>query len=123
MLSGHWISAPEVRRDPPPLLARLEPAPEPQVVPPPPPLARAAKPAPKASAPRVAAVPSLSPFSLPGEPSPEPPAIAPDAAPEVASVPEPVVVADAAPSTLVIEPAALKTLPRRGHIVYALMLG
>jgi len=132
LISGHWISAPEPAREPPPLLARLEPAPAPppEVIPQAPPLPRQATPVhtPRPPAPRVAAVPSLSPspspFTLPAESAPEPQGAAPEESPAAAvPAPEPIVIAGAAPSTLIVEPAALKTLPRRGHIAYALLLG
>jgi hypothetical protein len=132
LISGHWISTPEPAREAPPLLARLEPAPAPppQVIPLPPPPAQQVAPVrtPRSAAPRVALAPSLSPslspFTLPAESAPEPQSAAPEVSPAAAALaPEPIVIADAAPSTLVVEPTALKTLPRRGHIAYALLLG
>ena len=129
LISGHWIGAPESASEPPPLLARLEPAATPpQVVPPPPPARQAPVRAPRPAAPRALLLPPLAPglstFTLPEESAPDSQSAAPDASPEPAApAPEPIVIADAAPSTLIVEPAALKTLPRRGHIAYALLWG
>ncbi len=137
VISGHWITMPKTESEQLSLLARLEPAPAvaPKTTPPPPakqtaprpPAATrvAAAPPPSSSIPSIPSMSSMSPFSLPVEApaevsttlgnTPESPAEAP--------APEPVVIAEAAPSTLVIEAATLKTLPRRGHIAYALLLG
>lgn len=137
VISGGWFKLPRYKDDPPPLLARLEPAPEP-VVPVMPvaqqPKATAKLPMrPQTVAPRVAAAPPTlksdvaQPWMVP-TPDPAGQAEAPESAmqaqaPEFTpteNMAEPVVLAHAAPSTFVPEPAIIKTLPRRGRIAYAM---
>lgn len=127
-LAGAWLRLPQTPAEPPPLMARLEPA-APVAAPAAAPVPRQI-PAPTPRAPAIAAAPAIvlsdapAPWSLPltaAEPAapveapvvsgqPEPPAPAP----------EPVVIAHAAPSTFTPEPAIIKTLPRRGRITYDL---
>ena len=128
-LSGGWLRLPSTAPDAPLLQARLERLPE--IIPvAPPPLAQkpaATPPRPRviAAAPRVMTSDTLSPFSIP---APEPmasetPEDTAQAEPPAAPEPEPIVIADAAPSTFMPEQAAIKSLPRRGRIAYALYLG
>ena len=124
-LSGGWLHLPGKATEPPPLQARLDPLPE--IAPPPEPAIPTAPPAqPRriAAAPRAMASDTLSPFPVLATE-----ALAPEAAAETAQVeaptaaPEPIVIADAAPSTFMPERAALKNLPRRGRIAYAIYMG
>ncbi|MEQ1773497.1 MAG: DUF3108 domain-containing protein [Burkholderiales bacterium] len=130
-LTGGGLRMPFNTPEPPPLQARLERLPEipPVAVTPPPPLkpASVASPVKKqtvAAAPRRAISDTLSPFPF-FPPAPEAPAesteITQAEPPAVAT--EPIVIADAAPSTFMPERAAIKRLPRRGRIAYALYMG
>lgn len=129
-LSGGWLALPRNPAEAPPLQARLERLPEPPPAvstPPPPakPAARVPRKSAVAAAPRPVISDTLSPFpALPVAPT------APESAPEVAETTppeatpaEPIVIADAAPSTFMPERAAIKSLPRRGRIAYALYMG
>ncbi len=126
-LSGGWMSLPFKAAEPPPLQARLEHLPE--VTPPVPPAPQlhaptpAARPHVVATAPRAVISDTLSPFPLstPETMIPERAQAAPEEPP--AAAPEPIVIADAAPSTFMPERAAIKSLPRRGRIAYALYMG
>lgn len=126
-LSGGWLRLPSHvpnASNAPLLQARLERLPDiTPVASPPPPAATPARPRVMAAAPRVTTSDTLSPFSIPG---PEPMASeTPEdtAQAEPPAAPEPIVIADAAPSTFMPEQAAIKSLPRRGRIAYALYLG
>ncbi len=133
-LSGGWLHMPFNTPDPPPLQARLEHLPEipPAVAPLPPPPAPGKAHAPQrphtvAAAPLAVVSDTLSPFSVP-VPAPvmETPGPAAADAPIAEAPtppPEPIVIADAAPSTFMPERAAIKSLPRRGRITYALYMG
>lgn len=131
-LSGGWLQLPFNASAPPPLQARLEPlvhVPEVAVTPPPP-AAAPARPRLVAAAPRAVVSDTLSPFSpapqaVPDTTVPTGPADIAEAgqAEPPAATPEPIVIADAAPSTFMPERAAIKSLPRRGRIAYALYLG
>lgn len=138
-LTGGWLHLPLQTSDPAPLQARIERLPEAPVAavqPPPPPPARTAKPVAKPAAPKkqmVAAAPrpviadTLSPFPVFAPPA-EGPAESADAgsteAPAAAPPDSaPIVIADAAPSTFMPERAAIKNLPRRGRITYAIYMG
>lgn len=121
-LSGGWLLLPPNPPEPPPLQARLQRLPV--LTPSPPPQKpAAARPRLVATAPRAVISDTLSPFPIatpetitaqaPVETTPaEPPAAA-----------EPIVIADAAPSTFIPERAAIRSLPRRGRIAYALYMG
>ncbi len=132
MLSGGWLPMPFSASDAPPLQARLEHLPEPPPAalapPPPPPVKPAATPAKKqvvAAAPLAVFSDTLSPFSVPAPITAAPESAEADApATETPASPsEPIVIADAAPSTFMPERAAIKSLPRRGRITYALYMG
>ncbi len=129
MLSGGWLTLPFTAPDPPPLQARLERLPEVTPAPPPKPAAAPVKKQSIAAAPRPLVSDTLSPFPIPA-PTPEATvatesaeAATPAQAEAPAPAPEPEVIADAAPSTFMPERAAIKTLPRRGRIAYALYMG
>ncbi len=121
-LAGGWLRLPAQTTEPPPLQARLERLPDVTPVTP----APAPKPAVAPARPRVAAAPravvsdTLSPFPLL---APDAPANAETAAAEPPAPVEPIVIADAAPSTFMPERAAIRNLPRRGRIAYALYMG
>lgn len=140
-LTGGWLQLPLQANDPAPLQARIARPPDAPVAaapPPPPPSAQAAKPAAKPTAPKkqiVAAAPrpviadTLSPFPV-FAPAPEAPTESADSAAAPAEAPAaappesaPIVIADAAPSTFMPERAAIKNLPRRGRITYAIYMG
>jgi hypothetical protein len=124
-LTGGWLAMPSQAPPLTPLQARLERLPE--MVPPPAPTPRRVVTPPKSAI--VAAAPRMVIPDTPGAPPDFPPA--PEALPESAeSAPpeppaavEPIVIADAAPSTFMPERAAIKSLPRRGRIAYALYMG
>lgn len=131
-LSGGWLPLPYKASEPPPMQARLEPQlrmPDVAVTPPPaphPPAAAPARPRVVAAAPRAVISDTLSPFpAAPMTAAPDTTAEATPAAPteQPAAAPEPIVIADAAPSTFMPERAAIKSLPRRGRIVYAIYMG
>jgi Protein of unknown function (DUF3108) len=128
-LSGGWLSLPFKASEPAPLQARLELPPEPPAPVTPPPVApkpATATPAKKtviAAAPRPAISDTLSPFPM-FAPATEAPAETAEAAPAEAPVENaPIVIADAAPSTFMPERAAIRSLPRRGRITYAVYMG
>ncbi len=133
-LTGGWLHLPSTQpaNDPPPLLAKLQPAP-PAVAQPS--VASAVKPVVRrataahvskvaVAAPLISDVPAA--WALPVDqseppPAPEAPTIA--VQPETsAPKPEPVVVATAAPGAVVAPPAPLRTLPRRGRIEYKFLI-
>lgn len=126
-LSGGWLHLPQTAPDPQPLLVKLEPAaPVAQPLPPPAPAVKpAARRTPKTET-MVAAAPAKLKTDGPAAwrlPEPEAAPETPVEVPEVATQPqapasEPVVLANAAPSTYMPEPAAIKSLPRRGRIRY-----
>ncbi len=128
-MTGGWLHLPQGKdkANPPPLLARLEPAPPATVTPAPKPalVKRAAQ----RAAVAVAAAPSNVRTDAPA-PWAQPPAYEPVAEPEAAALappaeppaPEPVIVANAAPTTFTPEPAVVKTLPRRGRIDYKFLI-
>jgi Protein of unknown function (DUF3108) len=121
-LSGGWLQLSSHAPDAPPLQARLERLPDAVVTPaPPPPAAEtpAARPRTVAAAPRAVVSDTLSPFPV-APPATETTAEATD---PPAAAPEPIVIADAAPSTFMPERAAIKSLPRRGRIAYAIYMG
>jgi hypothetical protein len=127
-LTGGWLTTPSQAPPLTPLQARLERLPEtaPVAVAPPAPAPRRAITPPKSAV--VAAAPRMV---IPAAPAPPDFPPAPEALPESAeSAPieppaavEPIVIADAAPSTFMPERAAIKSLPRRGRIAYALYMG
>jgi hypothetical protein len=125
MLTGGWLTLPFNAPEPPPLQARLERLPE---IPPLPPPAKSApvKKQTVAAAPQRVISDTLNPFPL-LTPAPEAPVIAESSeavqTETPAPAPAPVVIADAAPSTFMPERAAIKSLPRRGRIAYALYMG
>ena len=133
-LSGGWLHLPQDtdKADPPPLRARLQPAPA--AVPAAPQLApkkrvATAKPNAIATAPATVKTDAPAPWVPPvteadtteAAAAPETPVLAAPA-PAPAPAPEPVVVATAAPTTYTPEPAAIKTLPRRGRIDYKFLI-
>ena len=123
MLTGGWLKPPFTAPDPPPLQARLERLPE--VIAAPPPAKPVAAPIKKpmlTAAPRPVVSDTPSPFPI-ATPATETPAAAEPAENIQAEAPEPIVIADAAPSTFMPERAAIKSLPRRGRIAYALYMG
>lgn len=121
-LSGSWLRLPQTEADPPPLLARLQPAPPVKPAP-----APAAKPVVKRETRRATAI-AAAPTTLKSdvaapwtEPVAETVADTVTESPEIGTQPaatEPVVVADAAPTTSTAPPAVIKTLPKRGRISY-----
>ena len=127
-LSGGWLQLPQQQADPAPLQASLRAL---APAPPPAPTPVHAKVTPK---PRAAAVVAAAPmtrstdspatpaWSMPDSAAPDPsPTAAEVAAAEPVTPPhEPVVIASAAPSTYIPEVAVVRTLPRRGRIVYNL---
>jgi len=125
-LSGGWLQLPSSPPDAPPLEARLQRLPEitPSL---PPPVAAPARPRLVAAAPRAVISGTLSPFSIatPESIEPEAPLATEETAPAdpPAAATEPIVIADAAPSTFMPERAAIRSLPRRGRIAYALYMG
>ena len=128
MLTTGWLKLPFTAPEPPPLQARLERLAE--IPPAPPPAKSVAAPVKKqtvAAAPRPMISDTLSPFPIlapaPEAPLAAEPAETAGAAQAEAPAPEPIVIADAAPSTFMPERAAIKSLPRRGRIAYALYLG
>lgn len=124
--TGGWLHLPSKASEPPPLQARLERLPE-IPVPPPPPVKPAAAPLKKqtvAAAPRPVISDTLSPFPMLAPVAEAPANTEPaETAEAEAPAPEPIVIADAAPSTFMPERAAIKSLPRRGRIAYALYMG
>ena len=124
--TGGWLHLPSKASEPPPLQARLERLPE-IPVPPPPPVKPAAAPLKKqtvAAAPRPVISDTLSPFPMLAPVAETPANTEPaETAEAEAPAPEPIVIADAAPSTFMPERAAIKSLPRRGRIAYALYMG
>ena len=130
-LSGGWLQLPFSAPDPPPLQARLEHLPEipPVTVAPPLPtpkkIAAPKQPRVIAAAPLAVVSDTLSPFSIPAPVIETPATAEPDETPqaEAPASPEPVIIADAAPSTFMPERTAIKSLPRRGRISYALYIG
>jgi hypothetical protein len=123
-LSGGWLLLPPNTPEPPPLQARLQRLPE--LTPSPPPQKPAAA-RPRvvavAAAPRAVISDTLSPFPIatPETMAAEAPVETTSAEPPAAA--EPMVIADAAPSTFMPERAAIRSLPRRGRIAYALYMG
>ncbi len=124
--TGGWLHLPSKASEPLPLQARLEHLPE-IPVPPPPPVKPAAAPLKKqtvAAAPRPVISDTLSPFPMLAPVAETPANTEPaETAEAEAPAPEPIVIADAAPSTFMPERAAIKSLPRRGRIAYALYMG
>lgn len=131
-LTGGWFRLPSPQRanDPPPLMAKLQPAPpvaaKPYAVPVAKPVARRTAVAKIANvaiaAPLVSDAPAA--WKMPAEraePAAMPEALA-IAAQEEAPRPEPVVVATAAPGAVVSPPAVVRTLPRRGRIDYKFLI-
>jgi len=83
-----------------------------------------------AAAPSAVMSDTLSPFPVVPPAAPIAPAtetaaeaMQTDPTEPTAAAPEPIVIADAAPSTFMPERAAIKSLPRRGRIAYALYMG
>lgn len=125
-LSGGWLALPLDATDAPPLQARLQRQPERPVTPPPPqkPAAAPVRKQTVAAAPRAAISDTLSPLPFTAAESALPAESGETAEAEPSpAAPEPVVIADAAPSTFMPERAAIRSLPRRGRIAYALYMG
>jgi len=128
-LTGGWLTLPFQAPPVTPLQARLERLPEiaPVAVTPPTPSPKRAAMPPKnptiAAAPRptIHDTPSPLPYFPPAADAPAGPAEMAQTEAPVAV--EPIVIADAAPSTFMPERAAIKSLPRRGRIAYALYMG
>lgn len=126
-LSGGWLTMPLNAPALAPLQARLERLPDSApvavirpVIAPPKLVATPARQQTVAAAPRAIISDTLSPFPM-AAPTPESAEAAQTEPPATGA--EAIVIADAAPSTFMPERAAIKSLPRRGRIAYALYMG
>jgi hypothetical protein len=123
VISATWVALPETPPDPPPLLARLAPPPQPKAAAPTPPAKPDVRPARRRPAPSPAPAPKApvvdadSPVVQP-EPAHDP-APAVEAEPPAAAAEPPQQLARAAESSAVVA----RSLPRRGRITYSVFYG